>query len=483
MKKIKLLIKNNKSFIVNALIPLIVLFILLFAFYPGITTYDGNFQWKEVQSELITNSHPFFSTFFMFLLSKIWNSITIIAVYQILLFSFVWGYLCQKLKCTKRQEYIKYLFSFILSLIPIIGIYQITIWKDIIYTSYLFFISILLFNWANNDFKHSKIKYVVLGILLALIFNYRLNGIIVCIVLLIIISIILIKRSNNKAIIKQNLKKICLLLTTFVFVIVAITIPKNIITKSSEKEILQTQKDYKKEISLSSVDCYMLWMFGAHIIDNNIKDKNDLEFLNNIIPIEEWKLAYNSYLINGTNLATNLNKKYIIDNEKKFRDLFVKYTLKYPNTIIHHYLKSDGLLINPISMIDGYVYVFDFSEWDVPKGFYTKTQSKLPFIQNKYNAVINLTLDRPFIIMYQPAFILYLSIIIAAILAIKVYGKKIWMFCLPMFANTISLLPINIAQDLRYVYINYLTFFGLLLILIINYKKIFTRKSKKIKVE
>ena len=77
---------------------------------------------------------------------------------------------------------------------------------------------------------------------------------------------------------------------------------------------------------------------------------------------------------------------------------------------------------------------------------------------------------------YEPAFILYLSLILTIILSKRVYGKKIWLFTLPMILNIISLLPINLAQDLRYVYINYLTFYGISLIFFINIKSIFHRK-------
>ena len=238
--------------------------------------------------------------------------------------------------------------------------------------------------------------------------------------------------------------------------------------------------DNKNEVSLSSIDSYMLWMMSAHLKNNNIKDKNDLEFLNNIIPIEEWKNVYNPYLINNTTLAKHFDKNYVFRNNSKFRKIFLKYTKQYPLTIIKHYLKSDGMLINPVSMMKGYIYVFDFSEWDNPKGFYQKTTSKIPFIQEEYTELINITLEKPFIIFYQPAFILYVTIVLTFILSLKVYGKKIWLFIFPMLFNTLSLLPINLAQDLRYVYINYLTFFGILLMFVINYKHVFC-KNKRIK--
>ena len=86
--------KLKKYYIIIFLITLLVLFLILLGFYPGIVSYDGNNQWQQVKSGIITNAHPFFSTFFMFLLSKIWNSVTIVIIYQIVLFSISWSYLC-----------------------------------------------------------------------------------------------------------------------------------------------------------------------------------------------------------------------------------------------------------------------------------------------------------------------------------------------------------------------------------------------------
>ena len=119
----------------------------------------------------------------------------------------------------------------------------------------------------------------------------------------------------------------------------------------------------------------------------------------------------------------------------------------------------------------------DVPELDEATSYKEDSISKIPFIQRKYTTLINITLKKPFIIFYQPAFVLYSTIILTFILSLRVCGKKIWLFISPMLFNTLSLLPINLAQDLRYVYINYLTFFGILLMFIINYRKIFIRKE------
>ena len=164
----------------------IILLIIFFSFYPGIMTYDGNFQWDEVQSNSITNIHPFFSTYFLFLLSKLHNTTVTAILYQILLFSLAWGYLCQSIKCSRKQEYLKYLVTLIVGLTPLISIYQITLWKDIMYTSYLFCIGIMLFNFSKRNYSSSKISYAIFGILCVLVFSYRFNGIVVSVLILIL---------------------------------------------------------------------------------------------------------------------------------------------------------------------------------------------------------------------------------------------------------------------------------------------------------
>lgn len=459
----------KKNHIIISIISLVILFIVLLGFYPGIVSFDGVNQWQQVQSGIITNAHPFFSTYFMFLLSKIWNSVTMIAIYQIILVSISWGYLCKCINLdNKKQFVIMCIFTVLVMICPLTSIYSITIWKDIIYTSYLLICAIMLFDWSNNNYEFSIFKYCLLGFIISMIYSYRHNGIIVAILVLICFCFIFIKKYKNNLINKNNFKKCFCVIGVFIISLSIISIPKKIILNESSKKI-------KDEVSYSTVDSYMLWMMGAHIRENNINN-SDKEFLNKIIPLDEWNSAYNPYLINNTGLSPNLDKKYLVNNSSKFRKVFIKYSIKNPVTIFNHYVKADSLLINPVASLNGYVYVYCFSDmWPLPK--YTRIKPIFKPVYWFYMKMIDISLMKPFIMFYQPAFILYLSLLISFILAKRVYGKRIWLFSLPMILNIVSLLPINLAQDLRYVYINYWTFYGLLLLLVINYKKIFNRQK------
>lgn len=455
MKKVFNKIKDNRIPIICGLIPFIIFIILYFAYYPGIITFDGNNQWQQVQSGIITNAHPFFSTYFMYLLSKIWNSTNIIIIFQILVYSVIWGYFCKLLKENNKKNLILIIGTIIISSLPIIAIYSITLWKDVLYSYYLFLVAVLFYKEIIG--KSNFFDYILIGFLLSMVFSYRHNGIIVAILLLIIYMIYLIKK-------KTNYKKIISFCLTFVAIILLISIPKNHYLSLSNKQT-------KNEVKLSTIDSYMLWQTGAYIKSNSIKSDDDLKFLNNIIPIKTWKKIYNPYIINGTSNCKEFDKKFLSKNIEKFRKIYFKNIKENPLILMEHYVKSDSMLLSPVMLKKGYLYIFDFSEW-VPCGFDSKTNSKLPFVKKIYNYSLNISIRKPLDVLYRPAIWLYLGIIITFILSKKVYGKKIWMFIMPMLCNTLSLLPINLAQDLRYVYINFLVTFALLMILIINYDKI-----------
>ena len=460
---------NEKYYIIISIITFTILFIVLLGFYPGLVSYDGNNQWQQVQSQVFTNAHPFFSTYFMYILSKIWNSVTIVILYQILLYSIAWGYFCKTIKANnKKQIIVTCILTIIITLIPLTCLYSITLWKDIIYTSYLFISAIMLYEWENNNNRFGWLKYCFFGIILFMIYSYRHNGVIVALMLLVLFYIICFVNYRRKNISKKSLKKCIMVFITFFSLIILFSIPKKTILNNSKEKI---DKQTSQSSNYSTIDGYMVWMMGAHLKDNNIKDEDDKEFLNNIIPLDEWKKAYNPYLINNTNLAENFDKNYLSLNKNHFKELFIKYSIRNPLSIADHYLKADALLINPISSINGYVYVYCFPEMsDLPK--YTKIRPIIKPIRWFYLRLSDFSLKKPFIIFYQPAFILYISLFITFILSKRIFGRKIWLLSLPMILNTLSLLPINLAQDLRYVYINYLTFYGLLLISILNYKTI-----------
>ncbi len=438
------------------IIPVIILSFILLGFWPGIYTYDGNNQWGQVVSGNINNAHPFFSTYFILLLSKIWNSQTMIIIYQIILFSLIWYIICKDLLEEKKNYKSILIYTIIICLVPIISIYAITVWKDIIYSYYLLFISYFLYKGAKVDFNYKTSNLIIIGLLLGFIFSYRHNGMIAAIILLLFILVVFIKK-------KMNFKKSLIVLITFIVFIGGVSVPKNYYLSKNNEKIDQAS-------TVSIIDNYMTWIMGTYIVNDYISDE-DLNFLSNYIEIEEWKKVYNAYLINSTNLAKTKDNKFINENIEQFHDIFIKYSIKHPTALIIHYLKADALLWSPFPI--GYVYQYDFKLWGPDYGFENDNSSKILIFKKVYEKAITITMKKPIrIILYQPATIMYISLMLLFVLHKATKNKKFWFLCIPMIANIISLLPINLAQDLRYVYINYLTVAYVGLMCVVNFKDI-----------
>lgn len=454
-------------------IPLIILSIILLTFWPGIYTYDGNVQWQQVVSNNINNGHPFLSTYVLLILSKIWNSQTILFIVQITLFSFIWKAICTELMNENKNYKTIIIYTILLCLFPIISIYAITAWKDVIYSYCLLALSYFLYRGSKDNYNYSKIQFCLIGILTFFVFSYRFNGKIVAVLFLIFLGFLILKNKN-----KDNIKKSLIVVVTFISLFVIVSIPKNYYLSKNKTN------NETKTASISVIDAYLTWIMGAHIQKDYIED-DDLKFLNNYIKIDEWKEVYTPFLINATNLAETRDNAYIVKNIDEFRQIFIKYTIKHPLTFVTHYLKSDALLWSPLPV--GYVYQYDFKVWGPDYGFGVQDTSKLPLLNKIYEKGITLTMRRPIrIILYQPATIMYISIILTFLLAKSLKNKKFYVVLIPMLFNIISLLPINLAQDLRYVYINYLTlgFVGILFVVnikaIMQYlKTIFKHKRSK----
>jgi len=451
MKKfINICKQNKKNIIIFSIIFLITLF-FLYLYHPGILTYDSSIQWEEVLNDKVSNAHPFLSTYFMYLLSKIYKSTDIVILYQIILSSFTITRIFNILRKDNTKFYKEIIACVFICVFPLVCIYTITLWKDIIYSYYLLNIVISLYKWKNNNNEFKIYDYIILSILFFAVFNYRINGMIV-VPLIILYMIISMKKTKTK---KVNY---AYLILPFIILNLILLIPKNYYLSKIEKT---------EEINIGSLNSYMVWIFGEYLHDEVKISEKDKKTLNNIANIEEWKNKYNGYLINYTTLMP-INKKYLLENQNKFRNIFIKTTLRNPVSFIKHYVKADSLMLIPY--INSDIYSFDYVGWQQ-----NKNVGNLEFISSNYQKLVSFTTENKITgLIYRPANVLYLSIILVYIINKLEKTKKYYIILLPMLANTISLIPINIAQDLRYVYINYLTF---IFIIILYLNKIERKKQ------
>lgn len=455
-------IKSIRKDIIIFLLTSVMLIIPLLAFYPGIVPIDGQTQWGQVESNYLRNNHPFFSTFVWWALSKIWNQPTILMILQIIIITSVWTGICRLLRNDHNFK-LQVIYTIILFCIPLIFLYAITAWKDIIYTYMLLLLAVMFYIGITKNFNYSYWNLFAINLIMALTILYRYNGIIVVALSMLTLLIIFIKK-------KYGIKKILISICMFVVTFSVLKIPEKIMCHP---------------VSGSASYDVLMFTFAPLVIEDKIDDPDDLALINEIYPVDKLKEEYNHYLINPMGTSEYYDQELYSHHYKDVMRMFIKYSLKNPITVISHYLKSDSLLISPILRKDGaYVYVHNYTSWT--PGYYNFNElvnSKFELGYKAYLKIINFGATSKLIELYHmPGNILYLSIILMIIYCKKMKDKRYFILLFPMIFNTLSLGLINLAQDLRYVYINYITLFVIVIPLML-FKRRGPERNDSIKPE
>ena len=112
----------------------------LAAFFPGVMTPDSIDQWQQATSGEYSNHHPFLHTLTIALIRKLWNSPAAVALVQMLLCAFGIGLSFRVLQRAGALWWSLAAYAATYFVMPIFGIYAVTLWKDI-----LFSLGLLLF--------------------------------------------------------------------------------------------------------------------------------------------------------------------------------------------------------------------------------------------------------------------------------------------------------------------------------------------------
>ncbi len=100
-------------------------------FYPAFMSADSLYQWEQAKTLMMTNDHPYISILYLVPFERLTHSPGIVSLFQLLTTSalFAAGF---ALAWKKRvQKWIIILFAILAGLCIPIGVYNLTIWKDI----------------------------------------------------------------------------------------------------------------------------------------------------------------------------------------------------------------------------------------------------------------------------------------------------------------------------------------------------------------
>lgn len=179
-----------------SIIPFIIFFTYFFAFFPGNMTSDSLDQWGQIQTNQFNDWHPVAHTFIIKITTFLWNSPAGYSLFQLTLLATIIGYATYTADKFGVDKKIIIIVTLLFSVIPVNGVYSITMWKDIIFSGMVCLYSIFLSNivltesrWLNSHlnklllllcglgmvlFRHNGF-YLLIASTIVLLFFYRKN--------------------------------------------------------------------------------------------------------------------------------------------------------------------------------------------------------------------------------------------------------------------------------------------------------------------
>ena len=435
----------------------------LLAFYPALMTSDSPDQIQQAMTNEYYDAHPVFHSYIMGNITKIFGSVSAVAILQILVFAFVWTIACKatrKENCNLLNKIFQILFTLIICLVPINFMYSISMWKDILYTYSILGIIICIYLGIKKNYNYSYLEMVAISVCNIFIMQTRHNGMPIGIILFIIL--IGLNFFKNKKI-KRTLAFILISIIT----IVCSYIPQwtiHINESSSTASAFLNAKVY---------------CMGALLNNENIRPTDEeLQILNRILPVEEWKKSYDPYGGVPIQFHEQYDKKILGEYKEDFEQIFSKYAQQEPDTVLKHFLTTNAIAfsIKEYGCTNTFVTSKEAIR-EMSNGIY-ETESKSQFLNNIFSKIIEIFEKNEILyaLFYRPATLLYLAVILVLYLIVK--NKKLGYVLLlfPMLLNIGTYLFLIGSPDLRYYYPNFVTCY--FLILVVAQMKLQVKKSE-----
>lgn len=474
-------IRNNKKRIniekIDIIIFIIIILIFgiaLLSFFPGILTSDCVDQIKQAAANKYYAAHPIIHSFIIGNLTKI-GGIWVPALFQIIIFAFIWTYICKKLReynTSKINKIIQVVVTVIVCCIPLNFMYAITLWKDILYSYAILLLLLLLYIGIKEKYKYSTAQIILISLSSVCIMKFRKNGVPIGFIMFFILFLL-------NAFKIKSIKSSGKFIISFIIIFGIFTLPEMCVNKV---------KTTKGGSILNSTKIYC---FGALLNQNIQLEDSESEFLNSILDLQEWKENYDAY--NGSPILFSSNIDHTVlaneENEKKFNEIFIKYAKQNKVAVIEHF-KSVNSIWWSVKELGGMHSVVLSNSWisEMSNGIYDNH----PIFERGNEKLINYTNKtfsnkRLYEMMYRPAFALYVSIILLVCICIKM-RKEGWIgYCLllfPMLMNIGTYVILISSQDQRYFYPCFMTEYFMILVTattFIKNKKAHSRKYNKIK--
>lgn len=325
------------------LVPIVLFLGYYYIFYPFIISTDGDMQMLEIVRNNYSNWHPFFHTLIMKFSYDIFGDFSVFLIIRIIIVSIIISMIGSYFIKKGVKRIFIYVLVILFCLNPVIGIYMVSILKDVDYVICLVLLTFLIIKYANGELNKNILSYILMAITLILVGLFRHNGLYVCVIFSCFLLFLAIIKRERLLFLPPIL--VCL----FIFLYNVYIYPS-----------------YKVSDGLRNSDIVSL----AHGLQAIVYNHNDIEtenYLKTIMPIEEWKDTYNKYNIDILLHYNRFPFRNIECNKLDMIKLYFKKTFRYFNILLADRLYGTDILWNVFKndSIQTYDYQISRNEFGV----------------------------------------------------------------------------------------------------------------------
>lgn len=225
-------------------------------------------------------------------------------------------YYCYRIGVHKSFVYI---LVFLFALFPLYPFYGVSLWKDTLFSIALFVLCLYLYHvFSKKPEDISKTQLLIYGILSVLVMFLRNNGIYIALFYSLVIVLMCLKNRRRIA------KKIGLV--SLIVVAVSWMIQGPVFDKCG----------YNIDKTVESLGVPIQQTAYILATDGNVSG-DELEFLNEIMPLENWEALYNPVVVDTIKFDPSFNRDYFQENMDEFIKVYAGLVMKNPVKAVKAY--------------------------------------------------------------------------------------------------------------------------------------------------
>lgn len=403
---------------------LIVWLFYLACFFPGTMSPDSMSQWRQAHGTVpLDDSHPALHTLTIRLFTLIWDSPAAVGLAQIILMSATLAYGFSLLLRAGISRSLVMGFYLVALLSPKNGISAVVLWKDVLYSVVLSLFTLLLLHFLlDRGAREQRYRWIILGLLLALIPLYRHNGLLVFLAMLLLLP--------------------CMFWSLRRYVILAIVVSIGFFVGT--KYVLFPILDVKPRESIA----YRIHtMHTAIFVDQDVPfAQQEYEFLSNIRVMDRsWKLRP----IGRGGPTAGINRTFALRNIDRYTEIYHSLLSRYPLVYLRHRVANLAYLYSIPQPRD---HLFQTAYLGI-----TANKSGLemkPILPGGHNAlkgIIQRTTKRPYNwLFWRPALIVFATLVALGAVLVRTRDARLLSVYVPVFLNVLSIAMVSPWQHYRF---------------------------------